>query len=529
MWGSNCVKALAAVLALGLASTAHAANAPLEASVTGGRIEGAAKGATIEFLGVPFAAPPVGQARWKAPGAVKPWDGVRKTTAFSASCTQVLNPKEGRAPWTPEYMIPGAMSEDCLYLNVWRPANAATKVAPVFVWLHGGGNVEGSGSIDIYNGAAMAAKGVVVVTINYRLGVLGFYTNAALSKEQGGVSGNYGLQDIVAALKWVQANAAAFGGDPARVTVGGQSAGAGDTNAMIATPAAKGLFARTITESGSAYTGVRAQTLASQEARGADFAQKVGATSLEELRAIPANVLFKVAADYGRFGPVVDGRFMPTDQMRAQTVAGGFNDTPVLSGYNADEASGSDAKYGAWTAEEFAKVRATAFGPVAADAAKLYAANDSAQIQTVGKAMMRDRSRANAYQWAKRRAAATKNPIYVYYFDHPHPGPDVARFGTFHTSEVPYVFGNLSATRPFTAADRKVSDAMMTRWVNFIKGGAPNAPGQPAWPAFNAAKPMVMHLGDKEGPQPFTSADKLALSDALVNKTEAAQGVASAQ
>ncbi len=505
--------ALLALLASCVSST-NSSRAPNVVSVTGGRVEGLVKGRSVAFLGLPFAAPPVGEARWRLPAPVKSWSGVRPASAFAPSCPQVINAPEGRGPWTPEYLIPSGTSEDCLYLNVWRPADASVKGAPVFVWIHGGGNTEGSGSVPVYDGAAMAGEGVVVVTINYRLGVLGFMAHPELTKEQGGSSGNYALADIIAALTWVKANAAAFGGDATRVTIAGQSAGAANVNSMIASPAAKGLFARTIAQSGSSWTGRRMTTpLATGEAAGAAFGTRIGAASLEALRALPADELIRrAAATQSRFSTVVDEKILSATAI--------VNDVPALSGYNADEGS-ADEKYGQWTAEEFARIRSNAFGPVADAAARIYMPASDAEIGQLGKTMLRDRSRANIYQWAKHRAPNTRSPIYIYMFDHPLPGPKQARYGTFHTGEMAYVFGNLEAPgRVFTDKDRDVSKAMMSRWISFMKGGAPNAPGLATWTAFYGT-PAIMELGDREGMAPVLSAEKLALSDEQVAKVAA--------
>ena len=496
----------------------------LTAQTDSGRVRGIAKPGVIAFLGLPYAAPPVGTGRWRAPGPAARWTGVRDATASGASCPQVLNPAGGRLPWTPEYLIPGPMSEDCLFVNVWRPASARLSRAPVLFWIHGGGGVEGSNSVPVYDGAALARRGIVVVSLNYRLGVLASLSHPELSREQGGASGNYGLQDIIAALRWTRANAAAFGGDPSRITVAGQSAGSGYVTQLIASPAARGMFVRAITESGSRW-GIRAAPLSAAAGNqvGREFATSIGAASIDQLRAAPAERLVKQAADYaasgkGRFGAVLDGKFVLTDPNRAQG-APGFNDTPILSGFNADEESGSDSKYGQWTPSEFAAKRASLFAPLAADAALLYPAASDAEAHKAGILMARENSRATIYEWAKRRAGASRYPIYTYFFQHPHPGATQARYGTFHSSEIPYVFGNLDAPRPFTAADRGVSERMMSRWVNFIKRGSPNAPGLAAWRPFDPSRPALMLLGDREEAEPFLAAEKLKLWDQLAESS----------
>jgi len=393
----------------------------------------------------------------------------------------------------------------------------------VLVFIHGGGDVEGSGSVPVYNGAALARKGVVVVNFNYRLGILGSLSLGPLSREQGGASGNYALQDSIAALRWVRANIAAFGGDPAKVTVAGQSAGSTMVTMLIASPQATGLFARAITESGSRW-GTRPGPipLAEGEKQGAAFAASIGARSLDRLRALPADLLVAkaaaVAVKAGRASAVIDGRFVVNDFARAQARPG-FNDTPILAGFNWEEDSGMDPRYGQWTVAELAQKRDALFGPLAARAAAVYPANTDEQASEIGKLMARDRSRAEVYEWAKRRARVSHHPLYIYFFRHPEPGPTQQRYGTFHSSEIPYVFGNLDAARPFSVDDRRVSARMMARWIAFIRGGSPNTPGAAQWSAFDGNKPSLMLLGDQEGAREVLPPDRLALSDAVADLT----------
>ena len=498
---------------------------PAKTAVANGALAGITKGPVIAFLGIPYAAPPVGALRWQPPHPAANWSGVRNADNAGPSCPQILNPVGGRLPWTTEYLIPGAMSEDCLRLNVWRPKSAA-KGLPVLFWIHGGGGVEGSNTVPVYDGAALAAKGIIVVSINYRLGVLANLAHVELTREQDGASGNYGFQDIVAALKWANANVSAFGGDPKRITIAGQSAGAGYVAQLIGSPKAAGLFSRAITESGSTWARALPPSLAEGEAVGGAFGQSISAPTLAQLRALDANMLVKQAADFasagrGRIVPIVDGRHITVDGTRAQARAG-FNDTPILSGYNADEEAGTDNKYGSWTIAELAAKRTANFGPVAAEAAVVYPAATAAEAAEIGKVMARERSRGGMYEWARRRAAVSANPIYLYFFNHPHPGPTKARYGTFHSSEIPYVFGTFAADRPFTDADRTISRDFQARWVNFIKGGTPNAAGLAAWTAFDPQRPMTMILGDNEEEQPILPPSSLKLAKDFFSATERA-------
>jgi para-nitrobenzyl esterase len=288
-------------------------------------------------------------------------------------------------------------------------------------------------------------------------------------------------------------------------------------NSLMASPAAKGLFSRAITESASGWGLGRGVTQQTAEANGAAFARKVGATSLEALRAMPAEQLVKAAVG-ARFGAVVGGKLLPMESAVAQATAGRFNDTPIMNGFNADEGSGFEADYGRLTAASLAAHRDEKFWPLQAEAAKFWTASSDADAAKEGKAMARDRARGYVYEWARRRAKVSRNPIYLYQFDHPHPGPTVGRYGTFHTSEVPYVFQDLQAPRPWADEDRKIAEEMSTRWINFVSGRAPNDPGKPAWPAFRPNDPKIMLLGDKVGAEDILSPDKCMFMDALVDK-----------
>jgi para-nitrobenzyl esterase len=253
------------------------------------------------------------------------------------------------------------------------------------------------------------------------------------------------------------------------------------------------------------------------EAQGARFAAAAGAASLAELRALPADELIRrsvaFVAQAGAFPAVLDGRWVTGDPYHAQAPGRRFNDTPILTGFNADEESGSDPRFQQWTLAEFTRKRDQVFARAPDLAARLYPAATDAEARRMGVAMARENSRATLYEWARRRAPASRHPVYVYVFSHPMPGPDQARYGTFHSSEIPYVFGNLDAPRPFTAADRALSERMLARWVAFISGGTPNAPGLAAWKPFDAARPSLMMLGDREGAEPVLPAEKLTLAD----------------
>lgn len=453
------------------------------------------------FKGIPFAAPPAGDMRWRAPEPPVKWQGVRHADKFGANCIQTI--VQEKKPWTHEFMAHGEVSEDCLFLNIWMPAARPDEKHPVLVFLHGGANTEGSGSIDAYNGEGLARKGIVTITINYRLGIFGFFTHPELSKESPNhVSGNYALLDQIAALKWVHTNIAAFGGDPDRVTVAGQSAGASDIALLIVSPLAKGLFHRAIMESGGAPGGGGGRELSSAEADGAKFAEAKGAHSLAELRAIAAKDIVSPAGQRSgppvRFGPVIDGYVVPASQKDIFTAgkqtAGKQNDVPTLTGSNADENGASPnpkitmaqfrmetRRYGD-LADEFLKVY-----PVATDEEAGIRANEAA----------RDRQRVALDLWAAARAGGSKTPAFLYFYNHVLPGPDAAQYGAFHTSEVPYVLNSLAASdRPFTAEDHKVAEMLSSYWANFAAGGDPNGKGLPHWPSVKEQPGVVMELGD---------------------------------
>jgi para-nitrobenzyl esterase len=460
------------------------------------------------YKGVPFAAPPVGDLRWRAPRPVVAWSGVRRADVFGANCMQpIVDEKE---PWTYEFMAHGPVSEDCLFLNVWTAARSPAERRPVYVYVHGGANTEGSGSVPVYDGEGLARKGIVVVTVNYRLGVLGFFTHPELTKEsEYRASGNYALLDLVAALRWVRANIAAFGGDPANVTLGGQSAGAGNTHSLVASPLARGLFHRAIAESGSnVTTGANTRTLADQEALGARFAAAKGA-SIAALRAltwqeltapVPAPPGSNAAVPAFRFGVVVDGHVLPASPKEA-FASGRFADVPTLTGSNKHE-------YGATphpevTAEAFQKQARQRFGDLAEAFLALYPAATDEQARTSQNESAWDQARMSTRLWALERARTARTPVFTYFYDHPLPGPDVERYGAFHTSEVPYVMDTLAMSpRPFTDVDRRIAGTVSSYVANFVRTGDPNGAGLARWPAVSTGAAVTMRIGDTDAPIP---------------------------
>lgn len=474
--------------------------------VEGGLVSGSAgrlPGITT-FKGVPFAAAPTGEGRWKAPAAVKPWQGVRAADAFAPSCIQTV--VEEKPPWTREFMTHGEVSEDCLYLNVWTPAKSATEKRPVLVYIYGGANIEGSGMVPVYDGEGLASQGLVVVNFNYRLGVLGFLTHPELTKEAPyHASGNYGLLDQIAAVKWTRDNIAAFGGDPERITIAGQSAGGQAVHNLTASPLARGTFHRAIIQSSAASAAGR--RLADAEGDGLKFAQAKGAASLADLRArswqeIVAPLPPTAAPPGGgrggaplRFSGVVDGYALPApvSEIFAQ---GKQNDVPTLTGSNADE-NGAQPQP-TITAAEFETQARQRYGADADAFLRLYPAADDAAAKAAANASARDQARVGLYVWAVNRARTARTSAYTYFWNHVLPGPASARYGAFHTSEVPYVLNTLAMSdRPFTAVDRTVADMVSSYWVNFATTGDPNGKGLPPWPAADGSNGLTMELGER--------------------------------
>ena len=492
---------------LAVSSLAAAISQPIK--IEGGLVSGAADRdpSIVVFKGIPFAAPPVGDLRWRAPKPVVPWPGVRRADKFSASCIQ--NIVEERKPWTHEFMTHGDISEDCLYLNVWTGAQSPAEKRPVYVYLYGGGFSEGSAAVPVYDGGGLAKKGLIVVTFNYRVGVLGFLAYPELSRESDHrASGNYGLLDQIAALEWVRDNISRFGGDPNRVTIAGQSAGGMSVHDLTASPLAKGLFQRAIVESGGSNIdrvglALTARGLAEAEADGMKFAEAKGAKSLKDLRAMSWQKLTEAgpggpAAPGLRYAPIVDGYSLPAP-VRAVFARGQQNDVVTLTGANQDELGGFGPQRPV-TVESFRKSALQRFGNDAGEFLKLYPAATDEEANQARSQSARDQALVSMYLWARERSKTAKTKVYEYLWDHAIPGPDAQRFGAFHTSEVPYAMNTLyMSDRPFTDTDRRIADTMSSYWANFAATGNPNGKGLPHWPEAGE-KPEIMEVGDKTAP-----------------------------
>ncbi len=485
-----------------------------------GKLEGKSDGTVDAFLGIPYAAPPVGDRRWKSPAPAAKWSGLRNATGFGSRCMQ--------APIYSDMIFrdPG-MNEDCLYLNVWVPANSKGQKLPVMVWVYGGGFAAGATSEPRQDGTNLAKQGVVVVSMNYRLGIFGFFAHPELAAESGHNSaGNYGLLDQVAALEWVKRNVAAFGGDPGNVTIFGESAGAFSVSELMASPVAKGLFQRAIGESGGAFAsqGLPFHTLAESSEAGANFAsQSLGVKTLADLRAVPAQKLLDAAnaAKNVRFAPDVDGYFLP-ETVQAIFTAGKQSDVPVLAGWNKDEDS-----FGAPEESAAAALKATAqkeFGAKADLFLQLYpGASDQQAVRSMTD-FAGDRFIAfSTWKWLEAQKETGKAPVYRYRFDISHP-TDPKRppnAGAYHSAEIEFVFGQLDPETwiSWRPEDRTLSEQIRKYWTNFARTGDPNGSGLPKWPTYDPSTDwQLMHLDTDLKVEKDTHRDRYLFLEAAWNK-----------
>ncbi len=460
-----------------------------------GPVAGIQQGTLSVFRGIPYAQPPVGQNRWRPPLPVAPWSEVRVTTEFGPACIQ----PHGRNVTIYSQDL-GATSEDCLSLNVWSPDTAGQ--APVIVWIHGGSLVAGSSKEPMYDGAALAAKGVVVVSINYRLGMLGYFAHPELSAESPErASGNYGLMDQIAALEWVQRNVAAFGGDPDNVTLAGESAGGLSALYLMTSPRARGLFAKAVVQSGYLMSMADLRDVVhgapSAESAGTAVATALSVPDIAALRAMDAQTLTNAAGPAGFYARgVIDG-FNLTDQMIDVFDRGEQAPVPVLAGFNDGEirslrtlAPAAPAS----TAEYEAMIRAR-YGDLADEFLRFYPGEPMDES-------ILSATRDAFYGWTAQRLgrsqAAIGQPAYLYMFDHGYPAADDAGLHAFHAAELPYLFGTMRTTPPHwpaipeTAEEQRMSDTLIDYWTSFARTGRPQSDTAPSWPVFDTAGGPVM-------------------------------------
>ena len=480
-------------------------------SLATGRLETAPAdaGGILAFKGIPYAAAPVGALRWKSPQPATPWNGIRDATRFGARCW-------ASAPFGGP-VSPKDASEDCLFLNVWTGAKTTGARLPVMVFLHGGGFQFGTASDNALDGASLARKGVVLVTINYRLGVFGFLAHPELDAEGHGASGMFGIEDQIAALRWVKSNIAAFGGDPANVTVFGESAGAHAVGILMASPAAAGAFDKAIGQSGAFWEseGGSMKNHAQASAMGVALGERLQARNLAQLRAIPAQEL-QVATNWtfatdpaaGSFAPAVDGHVLSTDPYTA-FLAGHQNDVPLLVGWNTDEGllfmpralphatteafeAAARQLVGTEKLQKFLALYPAATPQQAQQSARMLAGDQVIKLQT--------------RNWAASAVRTGRSPVWVYHFEQVSPYSPVAT----HTTDVPYVFGNLAPrlggpmgpSGPVGEQDRALSEAIQTYWTQFARTGNPNATGLPHWPGYLGAGGQTQRLGSVIAPAP---------------------------
>ena len=503
----------------GLTAIAQLNNDAPRVKTANGVLEGVDESGVKTFKGVPFAAPPVGNLRWREPQPVQNWSGVRKADKFGPRAMQL--PVFGDMNFRSD-----GMSEDCLYLNVWTPAKTGNEKLAVLVYFYGGGFIAGDGSEPRYDGESMARRGIVAVTVNYRLGVFGFFAHSELTKESPHhASGNYGLLDQNAALLWVQKNIVAFGGDPKKITIAGESAGSFSVSAQMASPLSKNIIAGAIGESGSLLGLNPTASLQDAEKRGADFAASLKANSLADLRAIPAEQLLKATANagYGRFPVCVDGYFFPKPPLQIFEASEQAH-VPLLVGWNSQESGyqgilGQDKP----TLENYKKAVEKLYGEKSAEVLRVYNASNDEDVEQVATDLAGDRFIGfSTWKWSDVQSRTGGKPVYRYLYARPRPemrpemGNATANLaggvtrdtsnkapqqppakGAVHSAEIEYALGNLSTNRVYDwqPEDYKVSVIMQTFFAHFIKTGNPNGLGVPVWkPVDNSKSVQVMHI-----------------------------------
>jgi para-nitrobenzyl esterase len=502
----------------------YGASPVLQVKIETGTVEGKASGSVRAFLGIPYAAPPVADLRWKPPAPAAKWTGVRSATEFGSRCMQ------GRIYSDMVFRDPG-ISEDCLSLNVWTSAPSAEAKLPVMVWIHGGGFIAGASSEPRQDGEALSRRGVVVVSMNYRLSIFGFLVLPELAAESDKkAAGNYGLLDQVAALEWVHRNIAAFGGDPGNVTIFGESAGSFSVSALMASPAAKGLFHKAIGESGAAFSssGLSFEPLSVRSPKDSEFVRSsLGVQSLRELRALPAQKILDASLQeeghgHPRFSPDIDGYFLPKP-VPAIFAARKQSDVPLLAGWNHDEGTVEAVDPPQPPGARLKALAEKEFGTKASEFLRFYPADTDAEAPRSLQDFTGDRFIAySTWKWLEAQASTGKQPTYRYRFDLalPHP-PDSTDRGAYHSAEIEYVFGTLDskAGMPWRPEDRRLSELMQNYWTNFAHNADPNGPGLPPWPAYGARGGWeVMYLSPQSKSEKDSARDRYLFLNSVWGK-----------
>lgn len=486
--------------------------------INSGFVEGTVEDGIAVYKGIPFAAPPVGDLRWRAPQPVNKWDGILKADTYAPACPQINVPGTGYDAY--------GFSEDCLYLNIWKPIGVTEGKLPVLVWIYGGGFYIGTASASLTTGEQLARKGLIVVNIAYRVGPLGFLSHPELTSEsENHISGNYGLLDQIAALRWIQDNIEAFGGDPENVTIFGESAGGQSVSMLAASPLTKGIFHKAICMSGGSFFPVSLkkdpenyiQLLKGAETAGVEFAERMGANSIKELRKTdPQKLLSDPTTTLGGFWPVVDGYVITDDQYKLYK-NGTYNDVPVLIGYTSDEGTLFTMQS---NPAEYAETVRQRFDTLADKILSLYPAGTDSVSGRSNAELFRDLSFGWAtFTWAELQSKTGESPVYVYYFDQTQPASPITFLlksnGAYHGSDCAYVFGHLdqNPSIKYSDADNRLSQVMMDYWTNFARYGDPNGEGLPEWPAYAGGKPTVIYLKSDLKTGLFPNLDKIGVLD----------------
>ncbi len=471
------------------------------------------------FKGIPYASPPVGELRWRPPQPPASWEGVRQADRFGPICPQFI-PARGTFYYEEFFLEEQEQSEDCLYLNVWSAAADAGERRPVMVWYHGGGLVEGSGSLPSFDGEALALQGAVVVTVNYRLSVLGFLAHPELTAEsEHGSSGNYGMLDQIEALRWVQRNISAFGGDPGNVTIFGQSAGCFSVYSKLASPLAMGLFHKAVCQ--SIFLGPLGK-LQEAEANGVRFAEARGASSIDELRGQTFQELMSNEELYrGALGllPVTVDGWVHEEDPFYMMLEGRHHDVPLILGATSEEMT-TLATIDC-TLEAFEAMAIRQFEDEAERFLKLYPATTDQEAAHAYRSFLGDKFLASKVIWARARQHAGQSNSYLYYFTRRPPGRNEAFYGAFHSADLYYVFHTLGSTdRPWEARDERLADAMSAYWAGFAATGVPHAAGFPEWPAYDERDERVMGLGNEVASEVLPHADRIAFCISRILKRD---------